>query len=197
MKFIGLTGGVGAGKSTVLSILKDNYKCKILLADEVAAELMTPGHKCFDDVVALPWSEAILTAEGIIDRPKMARELYNSKELRAAVNAIVHPAVWDQVQNEVEEEKDKHNIEYFFFEAALLIECGYGKICDEMWYIYADENTRRVRLKESRGYSDERIDSMIKSQLSDEEFRAGTDYVIDNSGTKENTLEQIRGILQK
>lgn len=197
MKFIGITGGVGAGKSTVLDILKENFNCKILLADIVAAELMTPGHDCFDRVVALPWSQSILTEEGIIDRPAMAKELYNSKELRESVNAIVHPAVWDEVLNQVEKERSLHKIEYFFFEAALLIECGYDKICDEMWYIFATPEVRRERLKTSRGYSDERIDAMIASQLSDSSYRAGTDYVVDNSGTREETLAQIKTILEK
>lgn len=196
MKFIGITGGVGAGKSTVLSLLKDNYNCKILLADEVAAELMTPGHDCFDKVVALPWPESILSCEGIIDRPKMAKFLYASDSLRESVNGIVHPAVWDEVQNQVEMARKEHKIEYFFFEAALLIECGYGKICDEMWYIYTDLSVRRSRLKESRGYSDERIDAMLFSQLSDEIFREQTDYTIDNSGKSEETFSQIKDILQ-
>ena len=195
MYFIGITGGVGAGKSTVLTLLKENFNCKVLLADEVAANLMTPGHQCFDKVVALDWPESILDADGQIDRPKMARFMFENNDLRQQVNSIVHPAVEAEVLNQVEQERRSHNIEYFFFEAALLIECGYGKLVDEMWYIYASEEVRAQRLMESRGYSKERIEGTIASQRSDASFREHADVVIDNSGDKERTLKQLRQIL--
>ena len=171
MKFIGITGGIGAGKSTVLSLLKENFNCKVVLADELAAQLMTPGHDCFDKVVALPWPGSILDGSGQIDRPLMAQYMFGSDSLREGVNAIVHPAVEKEILNQVETERQQHNIEYFFFEAALLIECGYGKLVDEMWYIYAGPEIREKRLMESRGYTRERIANTIKTQRSDESFR--------------------------
>lgn len=195
MKFIGITGGIGAGKSTVLSLLKENFNCKVLLADEVAADLMRAGKECFEAVVALSWPESIVGPDGQINRPLMAKLMFADDELRVSVNNIVHPAVEKEVLNQVEEERKKHNIEYFFFEAALLIECGYGKLVDEMWYIYADENVRTKRLMESRGYGVERIKNTIMSQRSDASFREHADRVIDNSGDKEQTLLQLRHIL--
>ena len=196
MKFIGITGGIGAGKSTVLSLLKENFNCKVLLADEVAANLMTKGHQCFDEVIVLPWPSSIVDKQGQIDRPLMAKYMYSDDSLREKVNAIVHPAVEREVLNQVEIEKDKHNIEYFFFEAALLIECGYGRLVDEMWYIYASPQVRTNRLMESRGYTKERIENTFKVQRSDESFRANCDKVIDNSGSTEQTLEQLRALLK-
>ncbi|MBR4707211.1 MAG: dephospho-CoA kinase [Pseudobutyrivibrio sp.] len=196
MKFIGITGGVGAGKSTVLDLLKENFNCKVLLADEVAASLMKSGQDCFNQVVALPWPESIVGLDGEIDRPKMAKFMFADDRLREAVNAIVHPAVEREVLNQVETERDAHNIEYFFFEAALLIECGYGKLVDEMWYIYATEEVRAKRLKESRGYSKERIEQTMASQRSDASFRQQADQVIDNSGDKGDTLKQLRHLLE-
>ena len=195
MKFIGITGGIGAGKSTVLSLLRDNFNCKVLLADEVAADLMRAGKECFEAVVALPWPESIVGPDGQINRPLMAKLMFADDELRISVNNIVHPAVEKEVLNQVEEERKKHNIEYFFFEAALLIECGYGKLVDEMWYIYADENVRTKRLMESRGYGVERIKNTIMSQRSDASFREHADRVIDNSGDKEHTMLQLHHIL--
>ena len=195
MRFIGITGGIGAGKSTVLSLLRDNFNCKVLLADEVAAGLMTAGNQCFDEVVALPWPESIVGQDGEINRPLMAKYMFADDELRIQVNNIVHPAVEKEVLNQVEIERGLHNIEYFFFEAALLIECGYGKLVDEMWYIYASEEVRAQRLMESRGYSKERIEGTIASQRSDASFREHADVVIDNSGDKERTLKQLRQIL--
>jgi dephospho-CoA kinase len=195
MKFIGITGGIGAGKSTVLSLLKENFNCKVVLADEVAAHLMTSGHKCFDEVVALNWPTSILDESGEINRPLMAKYMFSDSELLSSVNSIVHPAVEKEVLNEVEQERQKHNIEYFFLEAALLIECGYGKLVDEMWYIYASPEVREKRLMESRGYSKERIANTMKTQRSDESFREHCHRVIDNSGTTEETLYQLKEIL--
>ena len=195
MKFIGITGGVGAGKSTVLDLLKENFNCKVLLADEVAAMLMKSGQDCFNQVVALPWPESIVGADGEIDRPKMAKYMFSDDSLREAVNNIVHPAVEREVLNQVETERNAHNIEYFFFEAALLIECGYGKLVDEMWYIYATEEVRTERLIKSRGYSKERIEQTMASQRSDASFRQQADQVIDNSGDKGDTLKQLRHLL--
>ena len=83
-------------------------------------------------------------------------------------------------------------MDFLFIEAALLIEDGYKKIVDELWYIFTKEEVRRERLKASRGYSDEKIDSIIASQLSEAEFRENSDFVIDNSGTMEESLLQIQ-----
>ena len=80
---------------------------------------------------------------------------------------------------------------FFFIEAALLIECGYLNIVDEMWYIYAREDIRRKRLKESRNYTDEKINAIMDSQLKEEEFRKYCKVVIDNSGSLEDSYEQI------
>ena len=195
MKFIGITGGVGAGKSSVLSILEKNYNCKILLADEVAKELMTPGHDTYERVILLPWDRKILNHDGTIDRTQMAAAMFSNEEMREYVNSIVHPAVEFEVLNQVQAAKKDHNIEYFFFEAALLIECGYGKLVDEMWYIYTADEIRRERLKKSRGYSDKRIDDMMASQRSDSSFRENCQVVIDNSGTEDETFEQIKKVL--
>ena len=195
MRFIGITGGVGAGKSTVLSLLEKNYNCKVVLADELAASLMTPGHDTYERVIRLPWDRDILNHDGTIDRAQMAASMYSNDDLRELVNSIVHPAVEFEILNQVSKAREEHKIEYFFFEAALLIECGYGRLVDELWYIFATPEIRRVRLKETRGYSDVRIDRMFESQRSDEEFRTQCQVVIDNSGSTAETLTQIKNIL--
>lgn len=94
------------------------------------------------------------------------------------------------------EAKNKGDVELFFVEAALLIESGYEHIVDEMWYIYAREDVRRRRLSESRGYTPEKIEKIIASQLSEEEFRQHCDFVIDNSDSLEDSYRQIRQKLE-
>ena len=190
MKVIGITGGVGSGKSTVLNKIKELYNCEVLYADDAAKELELPGHKCYEELISL-LGEDILDAEGLIDAKKMAAKIYADGTLLEKVNAIIHPAVKIYIMDEIDRARNERRCDYFFLEAALLIECGYLDVVDQMWYIFAREDVRRARLKESRGYSDEKIDSIMKSQLSEEEFRKSCHVVIDNSGDIELTMSQI------
>ncbi|MFQ7123697.1 MAG: dephospho-CoA kinase [Eisenbergiella sp.] len=107
------------------------------------------------------------------------------------VNAIIHPAVKTYILDEMEKERQAGEKDVFFLEAALLIEEGYDKLLDELWYIYADEDTRRKRLMEDRGYPPEKVERIFKSQLSEEEFLAHCKVVIDNSRDLGDTYRQI------
>ena len=110
------------------------------------------------------------------------------------LNEIVHPQVKVEVNRQIMEEQKK-DTPLFVIESALLPESGYEDVCEEMWYIYTKEAVRRERLKASRGYSDERITSMIASQNSEEMFRKVCTHVIDNSGDFKDTEKQIGEIL--
>lgn len=190
MKVYGITGGVGCGKSTVLSILKKICKCHIIMADDVARELMKAGNKGFEGVVDM-FGESVVASDGELDRAKLAEIIFNNPNKRMVLNSIIHPLVKKNIVAQITEYRISEEVDYVFVEAALLIEDHYEVFCDELWYIYADEQTRRERLKQSRGYSDERIDSMLKSQLSEEEFRSSCDRVINNSGNISDTTAQL------
>ena len=197
MKVIGITGGVGAGKSEVLRYIKERCNCRILIADEAAHILQEPGQPCYQPLIDLLGNE-ILQDDGQIDRKQMAKQIFiGSKEtLLPQVNAIVHPAVKKYILSEIEREKQAGAIDYFFIEAALLIEDGYVSICDELWYIYATQTVRAERLKKARGYSEEKIDGIMNSQSDEETFRRHCAVVIDNSGDLEETKKQLRQYLQ-
>lgn len=190
MKVIGITGGVGAGKSEILSYLKEHCNCRILMADRLAEELEEPGQDCYDQLLALLGRE-ILQEDGRIDRKKMAARVFADKSLLEAVNAMIHPAVKQAILQIIRDEKEAARRDYLFIEAALLIEDGYAEIVDELWYIHTEEKVRRQRLKASRGYTDEKIDSILKEQLSEEEFYRHCHYVIENSGSLESVYEQL------
>ena len=190
MKVIGITGGVGSGKSALLSYIKGKYNCRIILADEAAHKVKEPGQPCYRELVEL-LSDEILDADGTINKGRMAATIFQSEELLEKVNAIIHPAVKDMILCEIKQTREKGDVSFFFIEAALLIECGYLNIVDEMWYIYAKEDVRRERLKQSRNYSDEKIDAIMDSQLKEEEFRKHCRVIIDNSGSLEDAYEQI------
>lgn len=190
MRIIGITGGVGAGKSALLKYIGEHYRCRILLADEAAHKVKEPGEPCYEKLVALLSSD-ILNRDGTIDKGKMAARIFGSEELLEKVNQIVHPAVKDMILSEIADAGRKGNIDFFFLEAALLIEGGYLSIVDEMWYIYAGEDVRRRRLKAARNYSDEKIDAIMKAQLTEEGFRQNCMVTIDNSGGLEKACRQI------
>lgn len=189
MRLIGITGGVGAGKSEILKYIGDHYKCRIYLADQVAHEVKEPGQPCYDKLTTLLGTE-ILEKDGTINKAAMAAKIFADRELLEKVNGLIHPAVRQYLLDRIAEEAGK-DTELFFIEAALLIESGYKEVVDEMWYIYADTKVRCQRLAQSRGYSQEKIAQIMASQLSEEEFRASCDFVINNSGSLEESFRQI------
>ncbi len=194
MKVIGITGGVGCGKTSILSYIGEHYSCRIILSDELAKEMHLQDGPLYEPLVELLGSD-VLGEDLEIDHNVMARKIFADKELLAQVNALVHPAVTAEILRQIDEARTEGDISFFFVEAALLIENGFDKICDELWYIYAEDSVRRERLRKSRGYSDEKIESILRGQLSDAQFRQACRVVIDNSGSPEDTFRQIRSVL--
>ncbi len=190
MRFIGITGGIGAGKSEILGYIKKHYSCEIYLADEVAHLVKQPGSRAYEELKELLGRD-VIGRDGEIDRGAMADIIFAKPELLEQVNEIIHPAVKEYLMDRLTCAGREGRTALFFVEAALLIECGYLALVDEMWYIYADEAVRRNRLKLSRGYSDEKISRIMSSQLSEEAFRKNCDFVIDNSGDFGQTIRQI------
>ena len=191
---IGITGGVGAGKSVVLNHLKENYACEILIADDIGNEVKMPGGRCYEAFIRLV-GEEIVKEDGTIDRAKAAEKIFADDALLEKVNALIHPAVKDEVRERIAKAKAEGRVKFVFVEAALLIEAGYVPELDELWYVCAGEQIRAARLKEARGYTQSRIEGIMEQQLSDEDFKRYADRVIVNNGTKEELLEQIDEIM--
>lgn len=191
MLVIGITGGVGSGKSRVMEYLKEHCNCRIVLADDVGNKVKEPGQKCYHQIVSL-LGEDILNEDGTIHKNRMAEKIFTNNDILAKVNQIIHPAVEAYILNEIENEKNKQEIKVFFLEAALLIEAGYLQYLDELWYIYSNKNVRINRLKISREYSDEKIEQIMAGQLSEEEYKKYADVILDNSYDFEITIEAIQ-----
>lgn len=185
MKVIGITGGVGSGKSQVLSYFEEAHHAVICQADQVAWKLQEPGETCYQEIVSHFGTE-ILNADATINRMRLGQIVFGDKAQLLVLNGIMHPAVKCEIEKHILEETKK-GTRLFILEAALLIEEHYDEICDELWYIYTDEQIRRQRLIESRQYSNEKIDAIMASQLSEELFRKACKRVIDNNGTFEET----------
>ena len=189
MKIIGVTGGVGAGKSTVLNYLEKRYGAKLILADLGGHEVMEPGHEAYEQVVKV-FGQEIVSEDKTIDRKALGAIVFADEKKRMILNRIIHPAVRQEILRRLEEAELLH-LSYVVVEAALFLEENYDAFCDETWYIYTDEKIRRQRLKESRGYSDERIDQIFRSQKTHEEFQKRCLFMIDNNGSEEETFRQI------
>lgn len=192
---MGITGGVGAGKSTVLAYLSGQYGAQVLQLDEAAHRLMEPEGSCYAPVVETFGAE-IVGADGRIDRAELFRKAFAAHGSLEGLNAIVHPRVKSYVREWVRMQREKGRAPFLVLEAALLLEEHYEEICDEIWYIHTDAEVRAERLMASRGYTREKIGQILRAQKSEEEFRRLCDFVVDNSGGDlKYTYEQIdRGI---
>lgn len=192
---IGVTGGVGAGKSFVLSIMEKEFDAKLLYADDIAHQLTEPGHSCYERIVVEFGSE-ILKQDKTIDRKKLADIVFENSIALKKLNHIVHPMVKEYIQGEISCIRLEDPAKIIVIEAALLIEDHYNEICDELWYVKAKEEIRRKRLKESRGYSDEKIDKIIKNQLKESEYEENCQKIINNNENIEKTRQEIKNALE-
>lgn len=192
---IGITGGVGSGKSRVLEYLQEKEGFVLYQADILAHEVQRPGTICHEKICEY-FGREICNEDGTIDRKKLGMIVFADNEKLLMLNRFVHPAVQEKILELIEKE-EANGKACFVLEAALLHEEFYRNILDEIWYIYVDENVRRERLRASRGYSDEKITSMISAQPSEKLFTEISDRIIKNSGAFEETIKQLEYAINK
>ncbi|MDO4601011.1 MAG: dephospho-CoA kinase [Eubacteriales bacterium] len=195
MKIIGLTGGVGAGKSTVLEFLQKDWDAFVLQADQVGHLVMEPGRECYEPIIRL-FGEEIIKKDKTIDRRRVSDVVFSQREKLEALNKIVHPAVRRYILETLEKER-KSGRKLCVVEAALLLEEQYDKFCDAVWYVHTDRKIRISRLMENRGYTKEKAENIIRSQKSEDFFFSHADFVIENNGSPEEArLRLAEGIQQ-
>ena len=182
MKIIGITGGIGSGKTAVLNILKSDYGAFVMEADVLAHCLMKPGQMSYNDIVNA-FGQDILMEDGAIE------------EKLKILNSITHPNVKKAILSSIEE-KEIAGCDLYVLEAALLIQDGYLDICDEMWFVYADLEKRIERLCMYRGFTRERAAKVIRSQAPDEYYEMNCAKKIDNSGDIDELKKQISIAMQ-
>ncbi len=187
---IGVTGGVGCGKSCVLDFLVEKYGAIVYKSDDIGHTVMEPGTNAYKDIINYLGSE-ILNADQSINRKTLGSIVFEDEDKLQFLNSIIHPAVEEFIINDIVREYTNQRHRLFVIEAALLIESGYGNFCNELWYIYADTDTRIKRLMNSRNYTKEKCLSIMNNQLSEEEFRSNCDFVVDNKNDFDNTKIQI------
>lgn len=181
---IGLIGGIGSGKSTVLNYLKRNYDAYIIQSDHVAKEVMLPGNQVFEQI-----SETFpqVIVDGKIDNERLSKIVFSDKEKLDLLNAITHPGTVAEIISRIN--GSDNNI--IVVESALLIGSGVEQYCDEIWFVYCEIEKRIDRLMKDRGYSRDKAERIIRNQPSDDEYNTYADEFIDNTYSVEKTKEQI------
>ena len=192
---IGITGGVGAGKSTVLDFLEEKYQAYVMKADEIGHLVMEPGQSCYEPVIAL-FGKQVIKNDKTIDRRLVSDVVFSHPDMLEKLNHIIHPAVKEYIRRQLALKKEEEQ-RICVVEAALLLEDHYEEFCDTVWYIHTDSEIRIRRLMESRGYTREKSMSIIASQAPEEFFRTHTDYVVTNNTDLEDTWQQIREGIKK
>ena len=192
MKVIGLTGGVGSGKSLVAQFLKEETGAELILTDDVGHIVTDKGGSAFEAVLERFGVMIFFLTRGRFDRKKLADIVFNDKSAIQDLNGIVHPKVKEYIEDYIEQRKEKGG--NIILESAILFETECDKYCDEVWYVYVPREIRIARLKDSRGYSDEKCDAVMKSQKSDQFYISRSDRVIKNDGSVEELKKQLKRI---
>ena len=190
MKVIGLTGGVGAGKSLILNILKNEYGAEVIKADEVSHELMEPGNAAYL-AVKEDFGNTFFKEDGKLDRQLMAARIFLDENVRKTINKIIHPLVWKTIRDKI---SASHSA-LIVVEFAIMGEKTENDY-NEMWYVRSSVQNRIHRLAENRGYTKERAENIMASQASESEYLERCDRVIENNGSIEELKSQLAEILK-
>lgn len=183
---IGFTGGVGSGKSTVLSEIVKQYDVHLIAADEVGRKLMEKGRILYRMLIKR-YGTAILDVSEEIHKGKLAEIAFQTKESQAEINAIEHPVIRRSIETGIRNTKKQ----FVLVEAALLKEGGLTEICDLVLSVITDPEIRIKRLMESRGYSEEKCRAIIDKQKTNAEFREMSTKVFENNGELSETLGAV------
>jgi dephospho-CoA kinase len=185
MKVIGLTGGIGSGKSTVSQFLAE-WGAVVIDADEVGHDALRTDVELRHEVVAA-FGRHILTPEGDIDRGKLGEIVFGDSESRVRLNQIMHPRMYNMVKAQLGDYRQR-GVDVVVLEAPLLIEADWTLLVDEVWVVLASGATVLRRLKEKYGFSRSQSLARIHSQLSSKERLKYADVVINNDGS----LDQLK-----
>jgi len=188
--FIGLTGGVGSGKSRILELLGQVPGVRAIKTDAVAKELEEPGQPGFAALVDA-FGPEIVGQDGRLKKEELARLVFGDGKAREKVNNLLHPLVWEYVGQQAKQE----GFSILVAESALLLE-NPDDFFDEIWYVYTAREKRIQRLIEGRGYSRQKCCQMMACQPAEEAYGRHADVVIDNNGPVEAVRQQVYKRLQ-
>jgi dephospho-CoA kinase len=181
VKIIGVTGGIGTGKSTAAQILA-GLGAVVIDADRVGHDTYLPGTRGWAQVVA-EFGSGLVAADGTIDRKRLGALVFSDPAKLARLNTIVHPLIRDAVAARIAAERTDPRGPAIVIEAALLVEAKWDALVDEVWVITARRAVIEERLAAQRGLDRAAVATRMRAQLTDEERAAHADVLIDNSGS--------------
>ncbi|WP_273832579.1 dephospho-CoA kinase [Guptibacillus sedimenti] len=191
---IGLTGGIASGKSTVAEMIR-RYDLPIIDADVMARKVVEPGEPALQDIFRL-FGDDMKAEDGGLDRKKLGAVIFKDEEKRKVLNRILHPAIRKGMLDQAAALKEQGSV-HIVFDIPLLFESQLTHMVDQTLLVYVDAKTQLSRLVERDGSTEEEAFDRIQSQMPIEEKKELADDVIDNTGTREETEEQLNNILKK
>ena len=193
LKLVGLTGGIGAGKSTVADMVRARG-VPVIDADVLAREVVAPGQPAHGEI-ACAWPQ-VIASDGTIDRSKLAAVVFGDPEARRRLEAITHPHIQERALARVRQlAAAGHRLA--FYEASLLVESGRHQDYDALVVVTADESQQLDRVTARDGSSRQAALARLRAQLPAEQKRRAATHVIDNSGDREATGRQVDALLSE
>ncbi len=189
MTVIGITGGIGSGKSRVCRYLEEQHHAAVFMADDIGHEVMEPDGCAYPALRDLLGEELFLP-DGRIDRKKTGDKAFRDPVLLQKMNGIIHPAVHETILSGIAAAQEEGR-ELAVIEAALLIEADYRDVCREYWFVHTDREIRMERLLASRDLTREKAEDIMDKQLPDDVFRENCEFELENGTDFEKTARQI------
>ncbi len=193
MLIVGLTGNIGSGKSSVARLFKE-MGAKVIDTDQVARDVVAPGTPGLQQIIE-HFGAGILNADGSLDRLKTAQIVFNDSEALKQLNSIVHPAIRAKLLKAIADYKNNPDAPpLMIIEAPLLIETQLYKLVDQVWLVTVNSQTQIQRVIKRDEATAEQVSSRLAAQMPQEDKIPYAHKIIDNSGTHESTLQQVRQI---
>lgn len=191
---IGLTGGIGSGKSLVARLLRD-LGAAVVDADAVAREVVTPGRPAYDGIVKA-FGPGVLRADGTIDRPALGARIFADAEARRTLNALTHPHIRRRMAEQAARLSSMPGVDVIVFEIPLLLETtdGGDLELDGIVVVDATEATRVARLIARNGFTEADARRRLAAQIPLSQKVARADWVIDNNGSPDETRGQVEAL---
>ena len=188
MRIIGITGGIGSGKTTASEYLKSRG-FHVIDADRIGHEIMQPGMPILIEL-AMVFGGDILDDNGVLNRKKLAEAAFDDPQNKKMLDSITHKEIFEEIRRRMDILSDQ-GVKIVFLDAALLFETGLENTCEQTWLIDAEDKIRIKRAMDRDGSTRDQVLARLKNQMSSEEKRKRASHIIDNSGDLEQLYKQL------
>lgn len=189
---VGLTGGIGSGKSSIAELWNKIYKVPIIDTDVIAHDLVAVGQPLLDKISQHFSNYSILNKDGSLNRAVLREKVFSNSELRLELEKILHPAIKNEILKQLTDLSDSHKLVVVVI--PLLLEVGWQELVDKIVVVDLPEELQLQRTMQRDNLSNSQIEAVMKVQVSKEERLNAADYVINNAAGKDDLVQQIKQI---